>query len=273
MDIRKLFVRTCSGIIYVAIIIWCILYNRLSFCFLAMMLAAVGTAEFIRVTKGFKCNEMAVLLIDISGAVALSMSFYLYPILIWICLILLRMILELYLDKKDPIRDIAYSLMPQLYIGLPMALMVIISEFWKPDIILLIFILIWINDTGAYLIGSTLGRHRLFERISPKKSWEGFVGGLFFTIVTAIILCCSCPDLFSLPKTIWLWTAIATVVTVFSTWGDLVESMIKRKLNIKDSGNIIPGHGGILDRIDSLLFVIPAIFVFLATVSRASNLL
>jgi len=273
MDIRKLFIRACSGIIYVVIIIGCILYNRLSFCLLAMILAAVGTAELIRITKGFKRDEMAGLLIDILTAVAISMSSYAYPMLIWICLILIRMILELYVNKEDPIRNIAYSFMSHLYIGLPMALMVMIHELWEPGIILLVFILIWINDTGAYLVGSTLGRHRLFERISPKKSWEGFAGGLFCTIATAIILCCSCPDFFNLPETIWLWTAIATIVTVFSTWGDLVESMIKRKLNIKDSGNIMPGHGGILDRIDSLLFVIPAIFVFLATVSLTSNLL
>ena len=134
-----------------------------------------------------------------------------------------------------------------------------------PMILLAMFFFIWINDTGAFLVGSMAGRHRLFERISPKKSWEGFFGGLFFCIGFAF-LCRYCLDgLFNLEHVgadIGFWLGMAITVSVFGTWGDLVESLIKRGLHIKDSGNLIPGHGGILDRIDSLLLVLPSIFLY-----------
>lgn len=273
MDLKKLLVRASSGIIYVAIIVGCILYNRVSLIALTMGLAALATAEFIKITKGFDRRHGLSLLIDIAASVALSMSFYLYPILIWIALIMFRLILELYMKEDNPISNLAYSMMSQIYIALPFALMTAISEFWKPNVILLIFILIWVNDTGAYLVGSTIGRHRLFLRISPKKSWEGFFGGLLFTIATGLILCRLCPTFFSLPQIYWLWAVIAAIATVAGTWGDLVESMIKRRLHLKDSGNIIPGHGGILDRIDSLLLVVPAVFLFLMALTWTTDLL
>ncbi len=130
---------------------------------------------------------------------------------------------------------------------------------------LLIFIMIWLNDTGAFLVGSAIGRHRLFERLSPKKSWEGFFGGLLFCLIAGYLApILSADDFAGYPMR---YVGLGVLVCVFSTWGDLFESMIKRAAGVKDSGNILPGHGGMLDRIDSILFVVPASLVYLALTS------
>ena len=129
---------------------------------------------------------------------------------------------------------------------------------YTPVLLLSFFALIWIYDTGAYLFGVTFGKHRLFERISPKKSWEGAIGGAIFAILASLLI----NHLFPGYLTVLQWIGFAFIVVVFGTWGDLVESMIKRSLNVKDSGNLIPGHGGILDRIDSSLLAGPAVVIY-----------
>ena len=125
-----------------------------------------------------------------------------------------------------------------------------------------IYIFIWINDTGAYLSGVTLGKHKLFPRISPKKSWEGSIGGALLTVASAFAVA----HFFNFMN-IWQWIGMALVVVVFGTFGDLTESMMKRHLGIKDSGHILPGHGGILDRLDSMLLSIPAVVIYLLAIS------
>ena len=121
--------------------------------------------------------------------------------------------------------------------------------------VLAMFAFIWISDTGAYMVGCLIGKHRLFERISPKKSWEGFFGGLGLSIIIAALAARFIPDGYVLLSGYAQWIVFAVLVTIFSTWGDLCESLIKRTVGVKDSGKLIPGHGGILDRIDSLLLV------------------
>lgn len=153
--------------------------------------------------------------------------------------------------------------MTQIYIGIPLGAMTLIGEWWNLHIVLALCLMIWINDTGAFLVGSTLGKHRLFERISPKKSWEGFFGGLVFNIAASYFFSLHSISFFSIDWNYGQWIGLGIATTLFATWGDLVESMIKRDLRIKDSGNIIPGHGGILDRIDSLLMVMPASLLYL----------
>ena len=124
--------------------------------------------------------------------------------------------------------------------------------------------MIWLNDTGAFCVGSMIGRRRLFERISPKKSWEGFWGGMAFSIIAGILLYLFGDGIFGVfDDSPWRWVALGIVVPVFATWGDLAESLLKRTVHVKDSGHLIPGHGGILDRIDSLLLVSPAVVIFL----------
>ena len=153
--------------------------------------------------------------------------------------------------------------MTQIYIGIPLGAMTLIGEWWNLHIVLALCLMIWINDTGAFLVGSTLGKHRLFERISPKKSWEGVFGGLVFNLAASYFFSLHSISFFSIDWNYGQWIGLGIATTLFATWGDLVESMIKRDLRIKDSGNIIPGHGGILDRIDSLLMVMPASLLYL----------
>jgi phosphatidate cytidylyltransferase len=121
-----------------------------------------------------------------------------------------------------------------------------------------IFIFLWCSDSGAYFVGSAIGRHRLFERISPKKSWEGSIGGGVLALVAAYVLSLFYPTLGAIE-----WMGMAAVVVVTGTWGDLIESCMKREMGIKDSGNILPGHGGILDRFDSAILAIPSVVVYL----------
>lgn len=225
----------------------------------------IATIEFEKITHEINRATVPALLLDMAGVVCLAFSWMLFPLLIWIFILLCRMTLQLYIKSDSQLADMARSMMTQLYIGVPLGVMACIGNWWNLNLVLAIFMMIWINDTGAFLIGSLLGRHRLFERISPKKSWEGFIGGLVFNLVAAFIFCEYFGNFFALyrPSPLSTWLGMSVVVTVFATWGDLVESMIKRNLQIKDSGNIIPGHGGILDRIDSLLFVMPATLVYL----------
>ena len=132
------------------------------------------------------------------------------------------------------------------------------SVSYNPILPLSIFIFLWLNDTGAYCIGSLIGKHRLFERISPKKSWEGSIGGGVVAIGVSFILAHYFPFMSMIE-----WAGLALVVVIFGTWGDLTESLLKRQLHVKDSGNILPGHGGMLDRFDSSLMAIPAAVVYL----------
>lgn len=182
-------------------------------------------------------------------------------------LLLYMMITELYLKKKNPTGNWAYSMLSQLYVALPFALLNVLafqnspetsSVTYNPILPLSIFVFIWLSDTGAYCVGSLIGKHRLFERISPKKSWEGSIGGGIFSIASSLGFAYFFPFM---PG--WQWVGLAIVVVIFGTWGDLTESLMKRQLGIKDSGNILPGHGGMLDRFDSALMAIPAAVVYL----------
>ena len=263
MDIKKLAIRTISGIIYITIIVGSIILGINTIIVLGAILGILAVIEFRKNIDGITMYSVPTLLLDIAGVVTLCLGFYGYPLMIWALIILARFIEELYLSSNNSIKSLSISILTQVYIGLPLGFMVAIAEFFNPMLLLAVFIFIWINDTGAFLIGSLCGKHRLFERISPKKSWEGFFGGMFFNVGFAILAYCTCSSFFGLPESLLLWLSLSVIVTIFSTWGDLVESMIKRNLGIKDSGNLIPGHGGILDRIDSLLFVAPSVFIFL----------
>jgi phosphatidate cytidylyltransferase len=156
------------------------------------------------------------------------------------------------------------------YIALPLAMLNCIMSITAPRLLLGVFMFIWIYDTGAYCVGMLLGRHRLFERISPKKSWEGVIGGIVFCVAGAYATHYWFDEFFQVPD-LTTWVGLSVVVAVFSTFGDLVESLIKRTVGVKDSGNIMPGHGGILDRIDSLLLVVPAVLIYLQLIAPNIN--
>ena len=184
---------------------------------------------------------------------------------------------ELYTRNENAIHDWAYTMLAQMYIAMPFALINILAFEVSPDgtihhfdrlLPLSVFIFLWVNDTGAYCSGSLLGKHKLFPRISPGKSWEGSIGGGVFVLIAAAIIgyfANNGDNSHSL--NILQWMGLGLTVVFFGTWGDLVESLFKRTLGIKDSGNIMPGHGGMLDRFDSSLMAIPAAVVYLYTLT------
>ena len=168
---------------------------------------------------------------------------------------------ELYAQAISPFVKLSLNLTGIIYITLPCALVNVIAYFdghFEPTRILGIMLLVWSNDTAAYLSGRAFGRHKLFERISPKKTWEGTIGGGLFTLFVGWLLSILFP-VFSLTT----WLGIAALAVLCGTWGDLIESLLKRSLGVKDSGSLLPGHGGVLDRFDALLFVLPFVFAFL----------
>ena len=181
------------------------------------------------------------------------------------------MVNELYARKNSPITDMAYTLFPVLDWALPMALLIVMgyslhhidgqTGCYSPALPLMLFLCIWANDVGAYCTGCTLGRHKLFERVSPKKTWEGSAGGAVLTLAVAGLVSHLVPSMYSMfPLPVWLGMGLVTVL--FGTWGDLTESLMKREMGVKDSGNILPGHGGILDRFDSAFMAIPAVTLY-----------
>lgn len=178
-----------------------------------------------------------------------------------ILLVPLMCICELYRKSATPIANIASSLMGALYVALPMSLLLVSPMLlgggeWNPWIVIFYVFIIWANDVFAYLFGITLGRHRLFERISPKKSWEGFFGGLAGAIAMGYVAATI------LEANTSVWMGLALVAALSGVFGDLVESLMKRSVDVKDSGNIIPGHGGWLDRFDALIMSAPFVFVY-----------
>ena len=192
------------------------------------------------------------------------------------------MVAELYLKHEDPINDWAYTMMTQLYIALPFSLLNALAFHLTPEgevvydpvLPLCMFVFLWINDAGAYICGSLLGKHKLFPRISPGKSWEGSIGGGILVMLVAYFIPSILLSLSSLltPHSSLLThlsplqcAGLGLVIVVFGTWGDLIESLLKRTLGIKDSGNVLPGHGGMLDRFDSSLLAIPAAVVYIYT--------
>lgn len=264
---KSILIRTLSGILYVAIIVGCILCGQIGTLCLALLFGIGAVLEFQKITLPQESRTLPTTLTDIAGLISLIFC-VIEPIIgpaFLLAVFILRLIEQLYIVDSDPIRHLAISFMSVCYVGIPMAAICLAGWSMSSLVLLPIFFMIWINDTGAYLVGCTFGKHRLFERISPKKSWEGFFGGLGFNIIFAFIFCYLCPATWfgNLFDNIWQWILLALIVSSFATWGDLVESLIKRTLKIKDSGHVIPGHGGILDRIDSLLLVMPASILYI----------
>ncbi len=175
-------------------------------------------------------------------------------------------ILELFKKSAAPFTNIAYTLAGIVFVCLPFtffhALAYIKGDF-NFHYPLAFLLLLWSNDTGAYLVGSKLGRTKLFERHSPKKTWEGFIGGVLISAGVAFIISIYFKEL------VWhQWVVIAILISCFGTTGDLIESMFKRSINVKDSGGILPGHGGLLDRFDGLLLAAPIVYTYLYFISN-----
>jgi len=178
---------------------------------------------------------------------------------------LIIMAAELYRKKQKPIENIAVTIFSIVYLAIPISLInflvfteILPTNDFSSKLLIALFAIIWTYDSGAYLFGVSMGKHRLFERISPKKSWEGAIGGTLTAMVAAYFISSYIPEI-----QIIHWMAISILTVISSTYGDLTESMFKRYFGIKDSGQILPGHGGVLDRFDSLLFAVPVIVLYL----------
>lgn len=263
MDFKKILTRAVSGLVYCGVIVGCILCGDPGVLVLSALLSLAACIEFAKISKELTKKNLPLVILDIAGCFSLCLGFLGYTLFIWLAVIIVRMVAQIYVKSDMPLRDLAHSFMSQIYIGIPMGIMVALAWLLDYRIVLAIFILLWINDTGAFIFGITLGRHKLLERISPKKTWEGFIGGMLCCIGVSALFANGLFAMDGLNSNVGRWIGLGAVVSVFGTWGDLVESMIKRNLRIKDSGNILPGHGGILDRVDSLLLAFPAAAVYL----------
>ncbi len=278
---KNVIVRSLSGLLYVALIVAAILlWPRWPIAMLALMtlFTALGIEEVHNICRSTMGERQPLLLtlLDVMGGVALLATIYLacanrgvhhtMPLWSWTLLpayVVARMVTQLYLPRLNAVTSFARSFMSIIYVAFPFSLLPVIASLGNTRLVLALFIFIWLNDTGAFVVGSLLGKHRLWERISPKKSWEGVVGGLLFVLLGAWLIVRVFGDYFPGPTVLWWWMALGAVVVVGATLGDLFESLLKRTAGVKDSGNIIPGHGGILDRVDSLLLVSPLVLLFM----------
>jgi len=262
--------RTISGGIFVAITIASILLSPYTFAAVFALFTAMAAYEFHKLTN--KPAEVQVnKTVAVIGAVLLFICSFLYasgrfqyPIYSFYGLFIVGVfIAELYRKKQNPVNNLAYFILGQIFIALPFSLLcfILYVSDYQPIILLAVFITIWVNDTGAYVSGMLLGKHKLFERISPKKTWEGFIGGAVFALISGYVFSLFIPELSLLQ-----WFIFSEIIVIFGTFGDLTESLIKRTENVKDTGNIIPGHGGLLDRFDSMLMSAPVIFLWLSFV-------
>ena len=279
---RNFIVRTITAVFFVAAIVTCFLRPE-AMAFLFAVVTGLTIWEFTGLVNEREHVAINRLICTVAGVYfflammgynsGITSSGVFIPYLISIIYLLIA---ELYLKQEDPVSNWAYTMMSQLYIALPFSLLNVLAFRAVGDGIcytylmpLSVFVFLWINDTGAYLCGSLLGKHKLFPRISPGKSWEGSVGGGILVMVIAVLVWYLTEQygVNDLQLSAVEWAGLGLTVVVFGTWGDLVESLFKRTLGIKDSGHILPGHGGMLDRFDSSLLAIPAAVVYLYTLT------
>lgn len=280
---KNLIVRTITGVLFIAIMVSGFLRPQ-AMVFLFSLITGLTIWEYCSLVNELKTVTVNRFIATVAGvyfflAVAGINSGYIQTngvFVPYLLTIVYLFVSELYTRNENAIHDWAYTMLSQMYIALPFSMINVLAFRQAPDgdihyyylLPLSVFIFLWTNDTGAYCSGSLLGKHKLFPRISPAKSWEGSIGGALFVLIAAAVVGYLESQSNALSGLTFVqWLGLGLVVTVFGTWGDLVESLFKRTLGIKDSGNILPGHGGMLDRFDSSLMAIPASVVYLYTLS------
>lgn len=269
-------VRTLSGAVLAAVVLGAVIWSQWSFGVLLAALLVVGLSEFYTLAEkqGSKPQRIVGL---VAGLVLFALNFAFISDDIQIlgsarqafacglAFLLLSLpamfICELYRRQENPAANIGTTLMGVVYVALPLSVMcyipMISDESWNPWVMIFYIFIIWANDVFAYLVGMSIGRHRLCERLSPKKSWEGFFGGVVGAIAMGLVAARV------LEGGYVAWAGLALVAAVSGVLGDLVESMFKRAADVKDSGTLIPGHGGVLDRFDAMLLSAPFVFVYM----------
>lgn len=279
---KNFIIRTITGIVFVAVMVYCLL-NPITMVVLFALITALSIWELCGLvnrwddiqTKQFICSVAgAYLFFAIAGyCTGYTSATVFIP---YLFIILYLIISELFSKAPNPINNWAYTMLTQMYVALPFSTISLLAfsnttqgityDFVLP---LSIFVFLWLNDTGAYCVGSLIGKHKLFPRVSPGKSWEGSIGGCILVLIVAGIFgwLQSSPEKGDGSLSILVWMGLGLVVVVFGTLGDLVESLLKRTLGVKDSGNILPGHGGMLDRFDSALMAIPAAVIYIYSLS------
>jgi phosphatidate cytidylyltransferase len=270
--------RALTGAIFVGLIVTAIFINLYSYLALLFAINFFCLNEFYSLTMetGQKFFKTYALIVNSIFALLLicELPFFMMEIkqvilyiafLVSFLLLFLMIFIQLAYDSTKPFTNLAFSYFGMLYISTPVFLLFLLSfdvfSGYKPFLALLIFVLVWVNDTGAYLAGNLFGRTKLFERISPKKTWEGMFGGILLCMLLALPY-----GKYVLKESPLIYCGLGLVIGVFSTLGDLLESQLKRSLAIKDSGNILPGHGGFLDRFDGFLMAVPAAYLYLLLV-------
>ena len=269
--------RLITAIVFVAVVLAGLYGGTYSFVALFMLITALCLWEFltlvleekekkrnhIRLAIGMVFGMMPIIMVSLSKLklihsveeTVLNSSLLIFPLLF------LYFIYELFAAAEKPFQNISYIILAIVYIGIPFALVDIIAfrdEQFYVNTIFGLLVLTWANDTGAYVVGSQIGKTPLFPRISPKKTWEGSTGGAVITLIIAAVL-----SYFFKELSLTNWLILGTIVAIFGSIGDLVESMLKRSFQIKDSGGLLPGHGGFLDRFDAFLFLIPFAYAYL----------
>lgn len=262
-------IRTISSVVFVLILINSTLLNKYLFFSLFAIILSLSLWEFYNLNKKGGINPQIITGIIVSIFIYVSVFLFIQKIvdfkifLAFIPVFILIPIIEIFRKQENKIPNLIYTLMGIFYFSIPFALLnSIISPtgnplIYKPEVMIGLFIIIWINDAGAYIFGKLLGKHKMAKKISPNKTWEGAIGGAIASIALSLVYF-NLFDLFN--ATIVIIMSLTTVIA--GTVGDLTESLFKRHFNVKDSGNIIPGHGGIYDRFDSLIFASPVYFVF-----------
>ena len=276
---QNFIVRTITGVLFVAILVTCF-FRAQSMVLLFALITGLTIWEYGRLVNEWDDIQVNRFISTVAGVYFfLAMAGYcmgmasLTVFIPYLITIIYLIISELFTQAPNPINNWAYTMFSQLYIALPFSTINLLAfqtaggeQQYNALLPLSIFVFLWVNDSGAYCVGSLLGRHKLFPRVSPGKSWEGSVGGgLLVLVAAAIIGWLTGGETHSLSIPVWM--GLGLVVVVFGTLGDLVESLFKRTLGVKDSGNILPGHGGMLDRFDSSLMAIPAAVIYLYTLS------
>jgi phosphatidate cytidylyltransferase len=262
----NLVVRALSGAVFVALMLGAIYFGQITTMILVTLLAGIGLFEYVQMVSRIEHISIAPILFIATGLVLFILPlysgyflFFINVFILPVCVVIIVLYIIDFLFAKDKgFYGLVAAIFGYLYILIPFFIVVLIRDFseengWK--YLFSMFVIIWTNDTFAYLTGRTFGKTKLFERISPKKTWEGTIGGLLFSLIAGVSIA------YTLDESFVKWSILALFIALAAIFGDLFESLLKRTAGIKDSGNIMPGHGGVLDRFDAVLFAAPVFWV------------